>query len=28
VPTPSVFNDRGIPTGGSYWRGGYLRRVD
>jgi cephalosporin hydroxylase len=27
VPPPSVFNDRGIPTGGSYWRGGYLRRV-
>jgi cephalosporin hydroxylase len=23
---PSVFNEGGVPTGGSYWPGGYLRR--
>ena len=24
---PSPFNENGVPTGGSYWSGGYLRRV-
>lgn len=27
VPPPSPFNDRGVAGGGSYWPGGYLRRV-
>jgi cephalosporin hydroxylase len=27
VPPPSLFNDRGVASGGSYWPGGYLRRA-
>jgi cephalosporin hydroxylase len=27
APPPCIFNERGVPTGGSYWPDGYLRRV-
>jgi cephalosporin hydroxylase len=27
TPPPSIFNERGVPTGGSYWPDGYLRRT-